>query len=153
MRYITAGEIDGDNDYLLIGYKNRFDQFDVAKLKISLISSYYVPNERVQELSARLDALSNFLSTALTKLSVDEDKITVMELSAYCSRARLDEMLDERTFNRSENFMNYLIDKFQTKDDVKRITCLANAGAPLAVAAGKIKEIFDQAYKKNKKQE
>ena len=76
-----------------------------------------------------------------------------MELSAYCSRARLDEMLDERTFNRSENFMNYLIDKFQTKDDVKRITCLANAGAPLAVAAGKIKEIFDQAYKKNKKQE
>lgn len=153
MRYITSGEIDPDKDYLLIGYTNRFGQLDVAKLKISLLSSYYVPSAKIIELSNALNDLETFLSSALTTLSVDQDKMTVMELSAYCSRGRLDEMIDERTFITCEDFMAYLRDNFETKDDVNLMTKLETMGKPLAIAANKIHDMYVEAFTKKEEEE
>lgn len=153
MRYITPGDIDSEKDYLLIGYKNRFNQFDIAKLKISLISSYYVPNDTISMLTSKLSLLQEFLSGALTQLSDLGDKMTVMELSAYCSRTKLDEMIDERTFNESKNFMDYLVKNFKTRNEVIDITSLENAGKPLNVAVNKIWTMFNTAFKLKEKKE
>ena len=151
MRYITTGEIDPNADYLLIGYKNRYGQLDVAKLKVSLLSSYFISNNKLTALEKAKKDLSGYLSSLLTKLSSNSngggDRMTAMELSAYCSRNHFNEMLDERTFNIVSNFTNYLKKNFRTENAVSADTALSYAGAPLTVALGKVELMFNNAIK------
>ena len=150
MRYIAPGEVDDDKDYLLIGYKNKFGQLDVAKLKLSLLRDYYISTERTDALSAGISRLESYLSSVLDELSGTHDKITTMELSGYCSKARLNEMIDERTFNNSSAFMDYLQANFESKTQVDQATRLSAVGDPLSVANNNVAKMFEEAVKKNK---
>lgn len=170
MKRITYTEILNDDPkayYLLIGYENPAGQLDVAKFDFTLLSSYYINNKKLRELFARVVELSNFIQSCLYRLSgdvsVDNDghvangnelcgKITTPELSAYCSLSRFNEMKGERTFIKTEEFMNYIRDNFRLSSNVNQETALARVGKPLSVARNRIEEILTEAYKRKEEE-
>ena len=151
MTYKTYNDITLSTDYLIIGYKNRFNQLDVAKFKFELLQSYYIPSSGIVELETKLDELESFINSALVKLSSDKEgclnKITRPELSAYCTHSRYEEMKGERTFITTDSIMDHLKKKFETKTKVNDTLKLSKEGKPLSVAVGKINKIFEEAYK------
>ena len=148
MKYVTYSEIDKNSDYLVIGCRNVTGQLDVAKLNLSLLDEYYITPEKLQYLSAKVDFLSGFLSSCLNFLSADSlgNKITVPELSAYCSYNRYLSMKDERTFVGTDEFMNYLKDNFRSINQVSADTRLSAVGKPLLIAKDAIEQMASEAY-------